>query len=140
MDPRTPELDREQAELSRICRNDEGTRTPDRAFYHHANHSRGNAMTKTLTTLAAAATLAVAAIAAPAPAQARGGGGIAAGVIGGLAAGAIIGGAAARPYGYYGGGYYAGGPYYAAAPGCYWRRERVWTPYGWRFRRVRACY
>jgi hypothetical protein len=91
-------------------------------------------MTKTLTTLAAAATLAVAAIAAPAPAQARGGGAVAAGVIGGLAAGAIIGGAASRPYGYYG-----GGPYYAAAP-CTWHRERVWTPYGWRIRRVRDCY
>lgn len=93
-------------------------------------------MTKTLTTLAAAASLAVAAIAAPTPAQARGGGAVAAGVIGGLAAGAIIGSAASRPYGY---GYYGGGPYYAAAPGCYWTRQRVWTDYGWRTRRVRVC-
>ncbi len=92
-------------------------------------------MTKTLTALATAATLAVAAVAAPAPAQARGGGAVAAGVIGGLAAGAIIGSAAAsHPYGYY------GGPYYAAAPGCYWHRERVWTPYGWRWHRWRECY
>jgi hypothetical protein len=95
-------------------------------------------MIRTLTNLAAAATLAVAAVAAPAPAQARGGG-IAAGVIGGLAAGAIIGGAAARPYGYYDGGYYAGGPYYAAAP-CGWHRERFWDGFGWRIRRVRSCY
>jgi len=91
-------------------------------------------MTKTLTALAAAASIAVAAVAAPAPAQARGGGAVAAGVIGGLAAGAIIGGAVSRPYGYY------GGPYYAAAPGCYWRRERVWTAYGWRWHRWRECY
>ena len=91
-------------------------------------------MTRTLTTLAAAATVAIAAIAAPAPAQARGGA-IAAGVLGGLAAGAIIGGAAARPYGYYDGGYYA----YGAAP-CGWRRERVWDGYGYRIRRVRVCY
>jgi hypothetical protein len=60
-------------------------------------------------------------------------------VIGGLAAGAIIGGAAARPYGYYDGGYYAGGPYYAAG-GCGWRRERFWDGYGWRVHRVRVCY
>ena len=59
-----------------------------------------------------------------------------------LAAGAIIGGALAGPswgygyydpypYGYYGG---YGGAY--AYGGCY--RQRIWTPYGWRFRRV--CY
>ena len=98
-------------------------------------------MTRTLITLAAAATVAIAAIAAPAPAQARGGA-IAAGVLGGLAAGAIIGGAAARPYGYYDGGYYASGPYYGAygAAPCGWRRERVWDGYGYRIRRVRVCY
>jgi hypothetical protein len=100
-------------------------------------NSRGNAMTKTLITLAAAATLAVGAIAAPTPAEARGGGAIAAGVLGGLAAGAIIGGAT-RSYGYYDGGYYAGGPY-AAAP-CGWHRERFWDGFGWRVRRVRVCY
>jgi hypothetical protein len=110
----------------------------DCAFFRHANQLKRNVMTKTLATIAAAATLAVAAIAAPGPAEARGGGAIAAGVVGGLAAGAIIGGAASRPYGY-GGGYYGGGPYYAAG-GCGWHRERVWTPYGWRFRRVRDCY
>ena len=92
-------------------------------------------MTKTLTALVTAGTLAVAAIAAPAPAEARNrGGAIAAGVIGGLAAGAIIGSAASRPYGYYG-----GGGYYAAGPACYVTRQRVWTDYGWRTRRVRVC-
>jgi len=95
-------------------------------------------MTKTLTALCAAVTLAFAAIAAPAPAEARGGGAVAAGVIGGLAAGAIIGSAASRPYGYYGGPYYDG-PYYGAAA-CGWHRERVMTPYGWRWHRVRDCY
>jgi hypothetical protein len=94
-------------------------------------------MTKTLTALAAAATIAFAAVAAPPQAEARGGR-IAAGIIGGLAAGAIIGGALAGPhyYGYYGGPYYGyyGGPY--AYGGCY--RERIWTPYGPRWRRV--CY
>lgn len=97
-------------------------------------------MTKTLTALATAATLAVAAIAAPAPAEARGGGAVAAGVIGGLAAGAIVGSAVSRPY--YGGyGYYGAydGPYYGAAA-CGWHRERVMTPYGWRWHRVRDCY
>ena len=64
---------------------------------------------------------------------------------GGLAAGAIIGGALAGPgyYGYYGGGgpYYSGGPYYGAYDGAYayggrcWR-ERIGTPYGWRWHRV----
>jgi len=102
-------------------------------------------MTGTLTTLAAAGAIAVAAIAAPTSAEARGGR-IAAGVIGGLAAGAIIGSAVGAPY-YYGGGpyygyadgpYYGDGPYYAYG-GCGWHRERVWTPYGWRFRRVPNC-
>jgi hypothetical protein len=112
------------------------------AFSLHVDHqSRGNVMTRTLTTLAAVATLAIAAVAAPAPAQARGGA-LAAGVIGGLAAGAIIGGAAGAPYGYYGApyGYYGGGPYYASGPGCGWRRERFWDGYRWRVHRVRACY
>ena len=48
-------------------------------------------------------------------------------------------------HGWYGGwrgpgwGYpyaYVGGPYYYR--GCY-RNTRVWTPYGWRWRRVRVC-
>jgi hypothetical protein len=96
-------------------------------------------MTKTLTALATAAALGVAAIAAPAPAQARHGGAVAAGVIGGLAAGAIIGSAASHPYPAY--GYYGAydGPYYGAAA-CGWHRERVWTPYGWRWHQVRDCY
>lgn len=105
-------------------------------------------MTKTITALAAAAVIGVAALGAPTQADARGwhhgGGGVAAGVIGGLAAGAIIGSAASG--GYYGPGYgYYGGPgYYGAAypvygGGCYLTRQRVWTPYGPRWRRVRVC-
>jgi MFS family permease len=89
-------------------------------------------MNKTLTALAAAATIAVAAVAIPQQAEARhwGHGGA---ILGGLAAGAIIGGALAGPhyYGYYGGPYaYYDGPY-----GRCWR-ERVGTPYGWRWHRV----
>jgi hypothetical protein len=96
-------------------------------------------MTKTLTAIAAIAALGLAAVAAPQPAQARGGG-VAAGIIGGLAAGAIIGSAVHGPYygygpAYYGPAYY--GPYYG--PACGWTRERVWTPYGWRWHRVRVC-
>ena len=87
-------------------------------------------MTRTMTALAAAATMAVAAVAVPQQAEARWGGhgGWHGGgaVLGGLAAGAIIGGALAGPY------YYGGGPY---AYGNCWR-ERVATPYGWRWHRV----
>jgi hypothetical protein len=93
------------------------------------------AMTRSLIALAAAATLGLAAIAAPQPAQARGGA-LAAGIIGGLAAGAIIGSAARGPY--YGPAYYGPGPAYYG-PACGWTRERVWTPYGWRWHRVRVC-
>src|SRR5712671_5466444 len=101
-------------------------------------------MNKTLTALAAAATIAVTAIAVPQEANAywRGRGGGA--VIGGLAAGALIGGALAGGYGYYGGyrPYYGGyGPSYAgydygpyAYGACF--RERVMTPWGWRWRRI----
>ena len=102
-------------------------------------------MTKTLTTLAAVGALALTAIAAPQPAEARGGGAVAAGIIGGVAAGALVGAAVAGgPYGYYGYGpgpyYYGAGPaYYGGGPGCYWTRHRVWTGYGWGFRRVRVC-
>lgn len=94
-------------------------------------------MMKTLTVLATAGVLALGTVAMPQQAEARGrGGAVAAGVIGGLAAGAIIGSAINRPaYGY---GYY--GPSYAAYPGCYWQRQRVETPYGWRWQRVRVCY
>jgi hypothetical protein len=98
-------------------------------------------MTRKLTTLAAAGIMAAAAMASSTPADARNGR-IAAGIIGGLAAGAIIGGAFGAPYyGYYGGPYYAyaPGPYYYGGP-CHWRRERVWTGWGWAFRRVRVCY
>ena len=100
-------------------------------------------MTKTLTALATIATIGIAAVAAPAPAEARFRAGP---FIGGLAAGAIIGGALLAPrYGYgYGYGYGSYDPYYAdgyyggsyAYGGCY--RQRTWTPYGWRIRRV--CY
>jgi hypothetical protein len=99
-------------------------------------------MMKSLTTLAVAGALAVAAVAAPAPAQAGNGGAVAAGVVGGLAAGAIIGSAVAPRYGYgyYGGpaayGYYDG-PY--AYGGCHIVREKIWTNYGPRWRRVRVC-
>ncbi len=96
-------------------------------------------MMKTFTTLTVAGVVAVAAVAAPAPAQARNEGAIAAGVVGGLAAGAIIGSAVAPRYGY---GYapapvYYGGPY--AYSRCYMVRQRVWTDYGPRWRRVRVC-
>lgn len=40
------------------------------------------------------------------------------------------------PYGY-GYGYPSSYAYYDG--GCYIRRERVWTNYGWRFRPVRVC-
>lgn len=101
-------------------------------------------MTKTLTALAAVATMAVAAVAVPQQAQARWGHWGPGPFVGGLAAGAIIGGALASPYyyggyGYYGGPYYNdyyGGPYaYYGGYGDCWR-ERVWTPYGWRWHRV----
>jgi len=88
-------------------------------------------MTKSFTAIAAAATLGLAAIAAPQQAEARGGA-VAAGIIGGLAAGAIIGSAVSHPY------YYGPGPVYYG-PTCWWRHERVWTPYGWRWRHVRVC-
>jgi len=87
---------------------------------------------------AAVATLTVASVAAPQQVEARGGH-IATGVIGGLAAGALIGAAA---NGYYGPGpyYYGPGPAYAYYdPGCYWSHQRVWTGYGWRWRRVQVC-
>jgi hypothetical protein len=91
-------------------------------------------MMKTVTALSAAGVLAIAAVAAPAPAQAGSdGAAIAAGVVGGLAAGAIIGSALAPRYGY---GYY-GGPY--AYSRCYTVRQRVWTDFGPRWRRVRVC-
>ena len=129
---------------SAFCLELSGNADAGLAFSCHAINMRGNAMTRTLTTLAAAATLAVAAIAAPAPAQARGGA-IAAGVIGGLAAGAIIGGAAAASvrvrlwrYGY--GGLLCERPVLCGRPPCGWRRERFWDGYGWRVRRVRVCY
>src|SRR5262252_4601386 len=82
------------------------------------------AMTKTMTALAAAATMAVAAVAVPQQAQARWGHGWG-------------GGAVSAPY-YYGGGPYYGAYGYYGGPYAYghcWR-ERVATPYGWRWHRV----
>jgi hypothetical protein len=100
-------------------------------------------MKKILIATAAAAALMIANVAAPQQAEAHWrGGGVAAGVIGGLAAGALIGAAANGYGGYYGPGPYAYGPGpYAAyyGPGCYWTRHRVWTGYGWRWRRARVC-
>jgi hypothetical protein len=100
-------------------------------------------MMKTLSALATAGVIATAAITAPAPAQANDGGAIAAGVVGGLAAGAIIG-STWRPYPAYGYGYgyaprpaYYGGAY--AYGGCHIVRQRIWTNYGERWRRVRVC-
>ena len=101
-------------------------------------------MMKTFTALATAGAIGMAAVAAPAPAQARNwhhnnGGAIAGAAIGGLAAGAIIGSTVAPRYGY---GYYAADPYYGGAyayGGCYTVRQKVWTDYGPRWRRVRVC-
>ena len=105
-------------------------------------NQKGDAMRKTMMALAAVATLAVSAVAAPAHAQR----GLGAAVAGGLIGGAIVGGAIAAGPGYYGPGYYGpgygyyGGPaYVAAAPGCYWQRQRFWDGYGWRIRRVQVC-
>ena len=96
-------------------------------------------MIKTLTVLATAGAIAAAAVAAPSPAQAGNEGAIAAGVVGGLAAGAIIGSAVAPHYGYG----YAPGPVYYGGPYAYSRchlvRQKVWTNYGPRWRRVRVC-
>lgn len=89
-------------------------------------------MRRTLSTLATAAVLSLAVVAIPQSAQAaprhhHGGGAF----IGGLAAGAILGGALGGP-GYY--GYYGGPGYYGGYGQCW--RERVWTDYGWRWRRI----
>jgi hypothetical protein len=70
--------------------------------------------------------------------------------LGGTAAGPIIGGLVANN------GYYAYGPYYApgpligssrlygpalpVTPGCYTQRQRIWTDYGWVWRRAPICY
>lgn len=95
-------------------------------------------MKKVLIALAAAATLTIVSVAAPQPAEARHGRNGA--LFGGLAAGALIGAAVAGgPYYAYGPGpYYAPGPAYYG-PGCYWTRQRVWTDWGWRTRRVQVC-
>ena len=100
-------------------------------------------MMKTLTALATAGAIAAAAVAAPSPAQAGNEGAIAAGVVGGLAAGAIIGSAVAPRYGY---GYVTPlrqGRFTTAVPYAYSRchlvRQKIWTNYGPRWRRVRVC-
>src|SRR6478609_2167683 len=45
---------------------------------------------------------------------------------------------AAYPYGGYYGYPYAYGDYYGDG-GCYLVRRRIWTPYGWRIRRMQVC-
>jgi hypothetical protein len=57
----------------------------------------------------------------------------------GIAAGAIgLGlGLATAPFAYGGGPYYGSYGYYGG--GCYLAPQRVWTPYGWRVRRVEVC-
>lgn len=96
-------------------------------------------MMKTLAALATGGVIAAAAVTVPAPAQASNGAAIAAGVVGGLAAGAIIGSAVAPhySYGYAPGPVYYGGPY--AYSRCHLVRQKVWTDYGPRWRRVRVC-
>ena len=95
---------------------------------------------KTLITLATAGVIGAAAVAVPAPAQARNEGAVVGAAVGGLAAGAIIGSAVAPRYGY---GYYAADPVYSGGPYAYSRchmvREKIWTDYGPRWRRVRVC-
>jgi MFS family permease len=95
-------------------------------------------MHKAFTGLAMAAAVAVAVTATTSPSEARWRGhgwGWGPGIVGGLAAGALIGGALAPRY-------YGPGPYYSYGAGpyaygeCY--RRRIWTEYGWRWRRV--CY
>lgn len=97
-------------------------------------------MMKTLTALATVGAIAAAAVALPAPAHARNEGAIVGAAVGGLAAGAIIGSAAAPRYGY---GYYAAEPSYYGGPyaysRCYMVRQKVWTDFGPRWRRVRVC-
>jgi hypothetical protein len=95
-------------------------------------------MKKAITGVATAAVLA-GAVVMPSQAEARWGHrgwGWGPGIVGGLAAGALIGGALAGPR-YYG-GYYGSGPYYGYARAYDCPPRRVWTPYGWRWRRV--CY
>lgn len=82
-----------------------------------------------------------------APAQARGrgggfrGGGFRGGGFRGAGIGLGLGLGLAAPY-YYGGYGYRGYPYGYSSyydPGCYVVRRRVWTPYGWRIRRMTVC-
>ncbi|MBI5128247.1 MAG: hypothetical protein HZA66_02280 [Rhodopseudomonas palustris] len=65
--------------------------------------------------------------------------------IGAVGVGLGLGLAAPYAWGGYGPAYYNGYGYsYPAAvgydDGCYLRTQRVWTPYGWRLRRVEVCY
>lgn len=44
------------------------------------------------------------------------------------------------PHGYYGayyGGYPSYSPYYG---GCFWKKKKFWTPYGWHWKKVKVCY
>jgi hypothetical protein len=105
---------------------------------------------KALIALVAAAAMGVAFIPTESSAAGRGGGG-------GFHGGGFHGGFAGRGFagrgfrggffpgvavgyglGYYGGPYYAYDPYYGG-DGC-WHVRRMWTPYGWRWRRHYVCY
>src|SRR5882672_3906939 len=67
----------------------------------------------------------------------RGGGFGAAGL--GIGLGLGLAGAYGYPYGYGYGYPYGYGSYAYDDGGCYLVRRRVWTPYGWRLRRVQVC-
>ena len=100
-------------------------------------------MRKAVTALAALATLGAAAVATPTTADARRGWWGPA-IVGGIAAGAIVGSALARPYPYYGYGYYAPAPvyydYYTPGPAyySYYGPPPYYPCARWRYR-YRAC-
>jgi hypothetical protein len=122
--------------------------------FHHVFRQGGTIMLrKTVIALAAVASVS---LLAPGMAQARGGHGMG-GFHGGFHGGgfhhhgfggfgvgaAALGlglGLAYGAYGPYGAYDYYGGPYYAYGDGgCYLEHRRVYTPYGWRIRRVEVC-
>jgi hypothetical protein len=92
-------------------------------------------MTKIFAVLATAAVLAASSLSVPTKADA---GCMGCAIGGGVLAGALIGGAIANSAQAAPPPAYAYGPGYVE-PGCFWRRERFWDGYGWRFRRVQIC-